>query len=196
MNFAEELVYWYLRLNGFFPLTNFVLHRDKAQPWTSDADVLAVRFPHVSEEIGGNPEDWDPRFGRTWGLDLAAETIGLIVEIKSGRWSGADLNGREAYVRRGLRRIGMLAPDQLDETSEALSRASIARVGGFTSAKLFVANGRMSTKTPWLQLKLHDADAFVRQRTARYRDPKLADRLFFRGDLIQYLAWKGGGDRE
>ena len=32
MNFAEELVYWYLRLNGFFPITNFVLHRDEGYP--------------------------------------------------------------------------------------------------------------------------------------------------------------------
>ena len=27
MNFAEQLVYWYLRLNGYFPITNFVLHQ-------------------------------------------------------------------------------------------------------------------------------------------------------------------------
>jgi hypothetical protein len=26
MNSSEELAYWYLRLNGFFPLTNFVVH--------------------------------------------------------------------------------------------------------------------------------------------------------------------------
>ncbi len=26
MNYGETLAYWYLRLNGFFPLRNFVLH--------------------------------------------------------------------------------------------------------------------------------------------------------------------------
>ena len=31
MNFAEQLVYWYLRLNGFFPITNFVLHHGAEQ---------------------------------------------------------------------------------------------------------------------------------------------------------------------
>jgi hypothetical protein len=30
MNSSEELAYWYLRLNGFFPLTNFVIHRHQA----------------------------------------------------------------------------------------------------------------------------------------------------------------------
>lgn len=26
MNYGEDAVYWYLRLNGFFSVTNFVLH--------------------------------------------------------------------------------------------------------------------------------------------------------------------------
>lgn len=55
-NFGEELVYWYLRLNGFFIINNFVLHHDTASR-TSDADLLAVRFPYVYEDIGGREED-------------------------------------------------------------------------------------------------------------------------------------------
>ena len=85
MNFAEEIAYWYLRLNGFLPLTNFVLHGQPGHRRTSDADLIAVRFPHVSEEIGGQPDDWDERFER-WGVDLG-KTIGLVVEVKSGEWN-------------------------------------------------------------------------------------------------------------
>src|SRR5262245_60877427 len=106
MNFAEELVYWYLRLNGFIPLTNFVLHRDEVHR-TSDADVVAVRFPHVFEEIGGQPHDWDEQFER-WGINLARDTIGLVVEVKTGDWHVEDLANREWRIRRGLERIGML----------------------------------------------------------------------------------------
>ncbi len=57
MNFAEQLAYWYLRFNGFFPLTNFVLHHGTGHR-TSDTDLLAMRFPYVSEDIGGEEKKW------------------------------------------------------------------------------------------------------------------------------------------
>lgn len=57
MNWSEELTSWYLRLNGFFPLTNFVVHRQQNVLYRSDIDVLAVRPPHVFEEIGGQEYD-------------------------------------------------------------------------------------------------------------------------------------------
>jgi hypothetical protein len=50
MNYGEELAYWYLRLNGFFPISNFVVHRSLDVPNTSDVDVVAVRPPHVFEQ--------------------------------------------------------------------------------------------------------------------------------------------------
>lgn len=86
MNYAETLAYWYLRLNGFFPLKNFVLHSSRREERLgregaeqnegyipgADCDLIAVRFPHVYEEIGGQPRqeeaiednegDWDKRF--------------------------------------------------------------------------------------------------------------------------------------
>jgi hypothetical protein len=71
MNYGETLAYWYLRLNGFFPLRNFVLHplngSEANDRYTADSDLLAIRFPYVYEEIGGQPEDWDSRFS-SWGL--------------------------------------------------------------------------------------------------------------------------------
>lgn len=36
MNSSEELAYWYHRLNGFFPLTNFVVHRHQVAQHRSD----------------------------------------------------------------------------------------------------------------------------------------------------------------
>ncbi len=51
MNYGETLTYWYLRLNGFFLLRNFVLHPSYESEGTNnqaaDSDLLAVRFPHV-----------------------------------------------------------------------------------------------------------------------------------------------------
>jgi hypothetical protein len=190
MNFAEELVYWYLRLNGFFPITNFVLHHNEAN-WQGDTDLVAVRFPHVSEDIGGRPEDWDPRFRNEWGIDLTAGMVGLIVEVKGGRWQRNELNDSEWHISYGLRRLGMIAADNLDAAVNELTHAPITPIGGVTSAKLLVANGRRRREPPWLRLELDDVDEFVRERMRRYQE-KQAQRFFFKGDLIQYLAWKGG----
>ena len=162
MNFAEQLVYWYLRLNGFFPITNFVLHHG-AEHRTSDADLVAVRFPYVSEDIGGVSTDWDERFNNEWGIGLMTEIVGLIVEVKSGGWHPNDLNDptREWQVRDGLKRMGMMSPEQLESAVAELNRAPVTRVGGFTSGKLFVGNGPAPENSTWLHTQLDAADQFV-----------------------------------
>ena len=155
MNFAEQLAYWYLRRNGFFPLTNFVLHHGEGHR-TSDTDLVAVRFPHVSEDIGGMPADWDELFQNDWKIDLLTETVGLIVEVKSGSWNSDDLQGRasERRVRDGLKRMGMISPGQVEEAAAELNDTPVSRVGGFTLAKLFVGNGRIPAGIPWLHMEL------------------------------------------
>ena len=79
-----------------------------------------------------------------------------------------------------------------EEAAAELNNNSVTRVGGVTSAKLFVGNGRIPEDTPWLHMELNDADQFIRRRMQTYSDRKTRDRLFFSGDLIQYLAWKSG----
>jgi hypothetical protein len=72
VNYGEALTYWYLRLIGFFPMTNFVLHRlRESHGQNADADLLAIRLPHVYEKIGGEHDDWDnARFGG-WGITVS-----------------------------------------------------------------------------------------------------------------------------
>lgn len=76
-NYGEELAYWYLRLNGFFTINNFVLHHNR-EGRTSDADILAVRFPYVYEEVGGRDEDWDDQLVGRFNKD---KIVGLICEV-------------------------------------------------------------------------------------------------------------------
>ena len=38
-NYGEELAYWYLRLNGFFLIENFVIHNQEHENG-SDVDML------------------------------------------------------------------------------------------------------------------------------------------------------------
>jgi hypothetical protein len=41
---AEDIAYWYLRLNGFLILRNFLVHGDRQGRIRTDIDVLGVRF--------------------------------------------------------------------------------------------------------------------------------------------------------
>jgi hypothetical protein len=47
MNYGETNAYWYLRLNGFFLINNFVIHRTDEIAYSSDIDILGIRLPYV-----------------------------------------------------------------------------------------------------------------------------------------------------
>lgn len=50
MKADESLLQWFLRLNGFLTLPNFVLHPDRRRDGQrTEVDVIGVRFPHRSE---------------------------------------------------------------------------------------------------------------------------------------------------
>jgi len=100
MNYGEELAYWYFRLNGFFPLTNFVLHAGEEVLYTSDCDVLAIRHPHVYEEVGGQPLDWDSVLLER--LDFE-RTIGIVCEVKTGRFNTVFNSSNVSYA---IKRLG------------------------------------------------------------------------------------------
>lgn len=95
MNYGEEIAYWYLRLNGFFPITNFVIHRSQDIEHRSDIDVLAVRLPYVYEEVGGNPDDWDVSLINQLDFNHG---LGVICEVKTGEHSVSDLFRLSLYT--------------------------------------------------------------------------------------------------
>jgi hypothetical protein len=58
MDTFEELAHLYFRLNGFFTVPNYILHARGGQ--RGEVDVLAVRFAHKLEQVGGNALPDDP----------------------------------------------------------------------------------------------------------------------------------------
>jgi hypothetical protein len=46
---SEKLAYWYLRLNGFLTITNFIVHPDFGRSQRTDVDILGCRFPYRQE---------------------------------------------------------------------------------------------------------------------------------------------------
>jgi|SRR5712671_2154316 len=76
---AEQLAAWYFRLNGFFTITNFVLHPSRRGAQRTDADIAGIRFPYRSEFPDGVGGD-DPEFNHHPG-----KTYFVIAEVKRGR---------------------------------------------------------------------------------------------------------------
>lgn len=190
MNFGETLTYWYLRLNGFFPLSNFVLHRRDIEGRPSaDTDLLAVRFPHVFEEIGGQQDDWDNQQFASWGLQLDGP-LALIVEVKTGEAYGPIRAWRPERLRAAIQRLGIFEANLVEDIVEELRARSSTTRGNWSVAKLLVSNVPRADDL-WHNLTLEDAEDFIRQRIHNYEAEKRADRLFFPESLMQYFAWKG-----
>jgi len=182
MNYGEEIVYWYLRLNGFFPITNFVIHRSQRIVRTSDCDVLAVRMPDVYEEIGGKPEDWDQGFAQELGFD---RIVGVICEVKTGRYA---LNGifRSEYVHYAIGRLGLVPTDQIARIADELNNNAIANTDdGRRICKLLVANDLKEPQT-FIFRSLNHAEDFIDDRVKQYPREKYADRMYFGSDLFQH----------
>lgn len=188
MNYAETLAYWYLRLNGFFPLRDFVLHKGVEIQQTSDCDLLAIRFPHVYEEVGGQTGDWDTQRFQSWGLDLG-KPLSLVVQVKAETRSTDDGAAFSTeYLRAALRRTGLWDGAVVDGLLHDLATAPHAASGQAQVAKLLIASNPRRNDARYLRLDLKDALRFIQKRFRDYQPQKAAGRFFFHDELIQFLA--------
>jgi len=181
MNYGETLAYWYLRLNGFFPLTNFVLHKSDGVKYTSDCDILAVRPPLVYEEVGGQPDDWDQ-----WLLKYikTGRTLGVICEVKTGDYE-ADKLFRPEYVRYAAKRLGMTDKDE--DITRIADGGAIEDIGDtYRIIKLFVSNHGAEEK--FENRSLEEIIQFLFDRIGKYPAEKYKDRMFFGSILFQGLV--------
>jgi hypothetical protein len=119
MNYAEALGHWYLRLNGFFLLQNFVLHDYNEERCTADADLLGVRMPFISEPVGGQPVDWDIDAFGAW----VWRTVSLWACVKGGHHAAGPGNAfEEPRVRQAVDRLGFFTDEDRNAALAALLR--------------------------------------------------------------------------
>jgi hypothetical protein len=183
MNYGEELVYWYLRLNGLFPIANFVIHKSTTVKHSSDCDLLALRSPYVYEEIGGQPSDWDAELADLLGF--SEKRAGVICEVKTGDYSLNDLFPR-AHVEYAIGRLGLLPRDEIPAVAEALEKGGCIEHDDVRICKLLVTN-RDKVKGSFLFRSIAEIEEFIVGRVKKYPKEKFADRMFFPSELFQYL---------
>jgi hypothetical protein len=117
----EKVAYWYFRLNGFLQIENFIVHPGRRGGQRTDADLLAVRFPH-RRELFFDPAQ--PMQDDTQILALSPDCIDVfIAEIKTnqpcslnGPWSNKD----HKNVHRVLAAIRCFQEQELSVAASAI----------------------------------------------------------------------------
>jgi len=187
MNYGEEIAYWYFRLNGFFPLVNFVVHRTEeiGIRYSTDIDLLAVRFPHVYEPVGGQPSDWDSKLMDNFDKDTI---IGILCEVKTGNYNVSGLFKSEA-VKYALTRFGF--KPGLGEYADKLRDSPMVTFfhnnQKYQIAKILVSNRQNQDRTRYIHFQLADLEKFISDRIKRYEEKKWQDRMFFPSNYLAAL---------
>ena len=175
--FPEKVAYWYFRLNGFLQIENFVVHPSRRGGQRTDADLLAVRFPHRAEFLLDHDQ---PRQDDIDALALSAELIDVVIaEVKTnqpctlnGPWTLEDRQN----VHRVLAAIGCLPLEQIDMAARDIYRDGYYKGDGLRVRLIAVGRDRdeqlgkdrpMVVQLTWRQI-LH----FAWHRFHQYRHQK------------------------
>ena len=114
----DAVAEWFLRLNGFFTIPNFVIHtvtHEEGRQQRTDADVLGVRFPYRLEEVGG-------RSLVDFHIFNKKVTQLVIAEVKTRRcglnapWSRV----KDQNVEHVLSSVGCVPSDELNKVATDL----------------------------------------------------------------------------
>ena len=117
---AERLAFWFLRLNGFMTIPNFIVHPegprdDGAYPQQTDVDVLGVRFPFRAENRHRPMPDHK--------LFTAVKKVMVVLsEVKTeqcglnGPWTNPQMENLQKVLFAG----GFRPADQVDSIADAL----------------------------------------------------------------------------
>lgn len=171
---AEQLAYWYLRLNGFLTIRNFIVHPDTGSEQRTDADILGVRFPHRAE-LQTNPMVDDEPF-----VQFKDRPYIIIAEVKS---KTCNLNGpwtdpNKENLQRVLRAIGVFPEDQVETAAKSIYASGVFSHTEyrFTLACLGeTANPDIDNKFPDVpQILWNTVLSFIYNRFIKYRDQKVS----------------------
>ncbi len=189
-NYAEAFTYWYLRLNGFFPIADFVLHHKGG-----DTDVLAVRPPFACEYVKGerlNEDELLIQMINNVGCDLFRCFVGVIAEAKGGKSenpiSRSEINKKLDLesLKYDLRRLGLLRDSDVDAIAENLEHSKAIVSNSVSVHKILFAHAqRFSPRKNdnFSFISLEATRSFIEKRMKL--DFKIRDWDKFDADIIQ-----------
>lgn len=175
---SERLAYWFLRLNGFFTIYNFIVHPEAADTdgryrQQTDVDVMGVRLPYRRENRKRPMED-HPLF-RTECMQFA------LAETKSST-CGLNDSWRDAArenMQKALSAAGIVPPQDVDKVAAQLYASGQFRTDALWVRWLFFGrnfNSDLQTEFPDVPQLLwaNDVLPFIHERFNGYRLEKRA----------------------
>lgn len=155
---------WYLRLNGYFTMPNFIAHgRAGAR---TDVDVLGVRFPYSAEY----PDDEVHLHFQPDKTDV------VLAESKTGRcqlngpWKAAGQSHALEYI---LRRIGIFRlADTIDEAAKSLYTKRAYEDSGIAIRIICFGSEKGYALDNVTQILWPEVLQFMNERFQRYRVEK------------------------
>ena len=188
MNHSEWIAYWYLRLNGFFLVHNFVIHRIPPYGRSTEIDLLGIRPPHVYEEVGGQDDDWDDSLLTQQDRQ---RFIGIICEVKRGNNYQIDTVFRQREIRYALNRFGILERDRAQDVGEVLiQQPRVDASNSLQIRKLLIGDVLKNGVPPCDFVSFRYAQEFFKMRAEKYKVAKQEARVLFQSQSWdEVLDW-------
>jgi hypothetical protein len=110
-------------------IENFIVHPGRRGSQHTDADLLAVRFPHRAERLFDNADDImdDDQHGLALSRDLIDVVIAEVKTNQPCTLNGPWTRPNQQNVHRVLAAIGCLAPDRITDAAYDIYRTGIHR---------------------------------------------------------------------
>jgi hypothetical protein len=183
---SEALAYWYLRLNGFLTIPNFIVHPDAGANQGTEIDTVGLRLPDRSENLVRPMAD-DSRL-----IDPVGRVHLVLTEAKRGEAAVNDswMNPQRQNILRVVRSIGVAGKPRA-----ARIATRVVANGAYLSPKLRVEilcladrrSARLSRQLPGVRQVLWlETLEFIHERFTAYHRQK---RSHGQWDAIGQLLW-------
>ena len=136
MSKTDDLANWYLRLNGFLTIPNFILHPSRPGSQRTEADVIGVRFPFRREFEGQDFDDAKLQ------CSLNKPSI-FLVEVKTRvhKLNEAWKNSNKANINKVLADLGFFESDDcIASVAQNLYNFGRSDNKSFYCSLLFIGN--------------------------------------------------------
>lgn len=171
MDGAVALVQAYLRVNGYFTVTEFPLvecREGAGYRTATDLDLLACRFPSAGQVVlGPHASEDSPFIGTDPALTVPDGVVDMIVGEVKESVAGFNAAGmRVDVLAAALARFGCCSGDAPSVASQLLSDG-IARTGGGHSVRMVAFGATVSTHGAYHQVALGSVVRYLERYVRR-----------------------------
>jgi len=165
MDSAVALVETYLRLNGYFTVTEFpVVELPEAGEYrtATDLDILAFRFPAARRVVPGEGESERAVFLPDAALGAPSDQVDMIVgEVKESTAEFNPAGMRKEILGAVLARFGCCPPPEATRLVRSLLAEGRAKTTHGHDVRLVAFGGKFGGHAPYLRIPLAHVVRFV-----------------------------------